>query len=142
MSRRGVRDLDKERFWRRMVRLWRRSGDTVRDFCTAHRLAEPSFYGWRRVIAKRDQERSAAKRNANAATTKPVARAGRAKSTRQADDATLPAFVPVQVIEAHGLTAGLPLEVVLANQRVVRVPPGFDAVTLRQLLAVLEGPSC
>jgi len=31
------------------------------------------------------------------------------------------------------------LELVLADGRIVRVAPGFDAATLRQLLAVLEG---
>jgi hypothetical protein len=32
----------------------------------------------------------------------------------------------------------IPLELVLATGRVVRVPPGFDADTLRQLIAVLH----
>ena len=49
-----------------------------------------------------------------------------------------PAFVPVTIA-----TAAASLEVVLADGRVVRVPAGFDAATLRQLLAVLaETPSC
>jgi hypothetical protein len=30
----------------------------------------------------------------------------------------------------------------LADQRVLRVRPGFDADALRQLLAVLEAPAC
>jgi hypothetical protein len=35
------------------------------------------------------------------------------------------------------------LEVVLRDGRTVRVPPDFDAATLRQLLAVLaEAPPC
>jgi hypothetical protein len=35
------------------------------------------------------------------------------------------------------------LELVLSSGRVIRVPPGFDAGTLRQLLAVLEEkPAC
>src|SRR5262249_42522621 len=33
-------------------------------------------------------------------------------------------------------------EVVLTDGRVVRVAPGFDAATLQQLLAVLEGRPC
>jgi hypothetical protein len=53
------------------------------------------------------------------------------------------AFVPVQVVaDAPPARAGA-LEVVLADGRTVRVAPGFDAATLRQLLAVLqEGPPC
>ncbi len=50
-------------------------------------------------------------------------------------------FVPVQLVA--GPAPASPLEVVLADGRVVRVGPGFDAATLRQLLAVLrEQPSC
>ena len=50
-----------------------------------------------------------------------------------------PAFVPVQVLaDAMPVQATL-LEVVLADGRAVRVAPGFDAATLRRLLAVLEG---
>jgi hypothetical protein len=44
---------------------------------------------------------------------------------------------PLTASASHGT-----LEVVLGLGRVVRVPPGFDATTLRQLLAVLEEPSC
>ena len=53
-----------------------------------------------------------------------------------------PAFVPVQVVADALPTQTTALEVVLADGRVVRVAPGFDAATLRQLLAVLEGRPC
>jgi hypothetical protein len=49
MLRQGQRDLDKERFWRRMLRQWQRSGLSIRAFCLEHNLAEPSFYAWRRL---------------------------------------------------------------------------------------------
>ncbi len=53
-----------------------------------------------------------------------------------------PAFVPVQVVaDATPENAGA-LEVLLLDGRIVRVAPGFDAATLRQLLAVLEGRPC
>jgi hypothetical protein len=71
-------------------------------------LAIPSFYAWRRRLQQR------------AADT--------------------PAVVPVQVVaDATPAPAqGSALEVVLADGRAVRVAPGFDAATLRRLLAVLE----
>ena len=108
-----------------MVQQWQRSGQTVRAFCAEHRLSEPSFYAWRRTIISRD---------------------------RPSPDDThdhLPAFVPVRVTPpprpitppprpiTPPPTPGL-LELVIAPCRVVRVPPGFDANTLRQLLAILE----
>jgi hypothetical protein len=53
-----------------------------------------------------------------------------------------PAFVQVQVVADAVPTQASALEVVLADGRAVRVVPGFDAATLRQLLAVLEGRPC
>ena len=52
-------------------------------------------------------------------------------------------FLPVQVVAAPALPPASPLEVVLADGAVLRVTPGFDPATLRQLLAVLrEERSC
>ena len=52
------------------------------------------------------------------------------------------AFVPVQVVAEAVPALATTLEVVLTDGRMVRVAPGFDAATLRQLLAVLEGRPC
>jgi hypothetical protein len=51
-------------------------------------------------------------------------------------------FVPVQVVADAVPPQASALEVVLTEGRTVRVAPGFDAATLRQLLAVLEGRPC
>jgi transposase len=51
------------------------------------------------------------------------------------------AFVSVQVVPDEQSPPDRPLEVILAGGRCVRVPPGFDPVTLRRLLAVLEEAS-
>ena len=111
MSNSRLYDEQKERQWRRWLEEWRSSGLSVRVFCERRRLSEPSFYAWRRALAKRDAER--------------------------------PEFVPVQVVGDEGETAGDLLELVLAGGRSVRVPAGFDAATLRRLLAVLEEqPPC
>ena len=53
-----------------------------------------------------------------------------------------PAFVPVQVVANAMPAQTSALEVVLADGRTVRVAPGFDAATLRRLLAVLDGRPC
>ena len=54
-----------------------------------------------------------------------------------------PAFVPVQVVaDATPACQASALEVLLLDGRTVRVAPGFDAATLRQSLAVLEGRPC
>jgi hypothetical protein len=125
MAGRHNRDHSKEQFWRRTFRHWQRSGLSVRAFCTQHGISEPSFYAWRRIISQRDQESARAR-------TEP-----RQASAPANDDA--PVFVPLRVIDAPSQTA---IEVVLERGQVVRIVRGFDAATLRQLLAVLEEPSC
>ena len=109
MSKGIARDGRKEQRWRRLIDDWRASGLTVRAYCARHRLAEPSFYAWRRELQQRDADRAA--------------------------------FVPVRLVgEAPAAAAGI--ELLLPGQRTVRVAPGFDPATLRQLLAVLEGAPC
>jgi len=100
-----------------MVARWRRTrGQSIRAFCDEHGLSEPSFYAWRRTIAERDQQ--------------------------AAREDELPTFVPLRVAPAAVPTSA-GLEVVVGPGEIVRVPPDFDAVTLRRLLAVLrEAPSC
>ena len=129
MPRPEWRDPAKERYWRRLLSQWRRSGQTGRDFCADHGLSEPSFYAWKREIARRDHEL--------AAPTKPTTRAS---APRRSAAAALPAFVPVTLDAADSPACAL--EVVVAHDRVLRVRHGFDADLLRQLLAVLEEPPC
>jgi hypothetical protein len=57
-------------------------------------------------------------------------------------DAEKAAFVPVQLVADAVLTQSSAVEVVLSDGRTVQVAPGFDAATLRQLLAVLGGRPC
>ena len=106
------RDRVREQVWQERIGRWRRGTLTVEEFCARHGLSESAFRYWQRTITERNLETV---------------------------DQT-PAFVQV------GVTNNLPttrsLEVVLGCGRVVRVPAGFDAQTLRQLLAVLEVPSC
>lgn len=102
------RDERKEQQWRDRLAAWRRSGLSVRAFCARHGLSQPSFYAWRRELAKRDAAR--------------------------------PAFVPVHVLPEPARQAAL--SVLLAGGRSIRVAPGFDVATLRQLLDVLEERPC
>lgn len=117
MSQRKPRDPRKEQRWRQLVERWQRSGLSVRAFCRRHRLAESTFYAWRRTLQQGD---------------------------RLAPDAQAPdpvTFLPVHVRHEPPEQQS-PLELVLAGGRCLRIPPGFDPAALRALLAVLEGPSC
>jgi hypothetical protein len=121
---RGKLDSGKERFWRDMVERWRGSKLTIRAFCDEQGVSEASFYSWRRTIAQRERQTAFT----------PVVRG------KRVDDP--PIFVPLRVAPVP-TAATSALEVVVGPGRVIRVPPGFDAATLRNLLAVLEeAPPC
>jgi len=109
------RDSRKEDYWRRHLQSWSRSALSVRDYCARHQLSEASFYAWRRLLAERDRETLVAPRL----------------------EPTPPLFVPL-----HLPVAPAPLELLLPDGLVVRVPGGFDADTLRRLVETLRGPAC
>jgi hypothetical protein len=44
------RRAGKEAFWRRTLREFAGSGQSIRAFCRQRQLAEPSLYDWRRTL--------------------------------------------------------------------------------------------
>jgi transposase len=116
-------DPRKQQHWLNLVHRWRQSQLTVRAFCDRHRLNEANFYLWRRILRERGLLHD------------PPAR------TRRASEASIPsAFVRLTVDASPAATNAI--ELVLSDQRLLRVRPGFDPATLRQLLRVLEEPAC
>ena len=111
-------DANKQRRWLDLIRLWRRSQLTVREFCDNHRLSEPSFYAWRRLLRER----------------------GLLSEKRTIQAPTPAAFVKLTLdAEPAAPTA---IELVLNAGRLLRVRPGFDPAMLRQLVRLLEEPAC
>lgn len=113
-----LRNPRKEQFWRDVMTRWRDSGLTVRAYCRRQRLSEASFYAWRQELAQRDEQ------------------------AQPAADAAAVTFVPLTVQAAACGPAELPVEVVLANGRRLRVPVGVAPAVVRDLLAVLEETPC
>jgi transposase-like protein len=117
MSKGKPRDLHKEQHWRELLQRWQASGLSIADFCRQHQLAPPAFYAWRRTLRQRDQP---------------------ANSPTNAEAVT---FVPLH-IRPDTPTARPPLELVLRNGRILRVPDGWPLDSLPALLTVLEDPPC
>jgi transposase-like protein len=107
-------DFGKQQLWLRRIERWQRSQLSVRDFCARHQLSEPSFYSWRRLLTERGLLSPA-----SAATPTPL-------------------FVAATLADP----APQPLAIVLPDGLVVQVAAGFEADTLRRLLAVLREPPC
>jgi hypothetical protein len=128
------RDRSREKFWRKALRDFAVSGQSVREFCRARELSEPSFYSWRRTLAQRD-----------AATP---ADAPGARVT--------PAFVPIRLAEGGGFASArggfasarggfaspamiAPMEIVLAGGHRIRLHGPVDRAALAEVVATLEG---
>jgi hypothetical protein len=132
-----------EQLWRERVERLQSSGLSVREFCRRENLPEPSMYGWRREIARRDAETD----SMSLAEASSVRRGrkthshGPKKSRRSPN--SLGAFLPLQVVDGQGVTSGqsrAAIEIVLpANLRVL-VHPGFDPFVLRQVVETLSTP--
>lgn len=109
--------------WRGILREQRTSGLSHSAFCRKKKISANAYFWWKREIRKRDARRK---------------RKGREAPSER------PQLVPVR-ISAAGFLDGErsePFEVALPGDRVVRVPAGFDAASLRRLLAVLEDAAC
>ncbi len=112
-------DAAKQGRWLELIRRWQRSQSTIREFCERHQVSEASFFSWRRVLRERGL------------LDEPMP---------SATSAEAPAFVEFSAPVAEPTDS--PIEVVLNQQRVLRVRPGFDADMLLELVRLLEEPAC
>jgi transposase-like protein len=98
--------------WRGILRAQERSGLSVQAFCRKNKLAESTFYRWRR---RPGVEQSLSRRSSRTASG---------------------AFVAVQV--ADGDSSGR-IEILLSDGHCVRVTPPVDGRALAEVLAILSG---
>ena len=121
MAKGKSRDGSKEAFWRSMIERHRQSGLSIREFCRREKLSEPSFYAWRREIARRDaQSRIVPKRP---------------RRRRKAS------FVPVRLATETAPSGGR-IEIELSRDRRIHLTSPIDRQALADVLAVLEGATC
>lgn len=107
---RSSRSSEREQFWRKVVLGQPRSGMSVAAWCSQHGVSAPSFYVWRRRLAKR----------------------GAAHQARR-----LP-LVPVEIIGPATDRSVVVLEIELRSQAKVQVRPGCEWELLKQVLTILD----
>lgn len=88
-SKRLSRSVEKEASWRGHVSRQAAGRVSIRAYCHEHDLSQPSFYAWRREIAKRDAERESPRRVPQEGPTVRVAGRSRTRSP-EADFAAMP----------------------------------------------------
>ena len=127
-----LRDPHKEAYWRRMIRRQQQSSLNVRQFCGKEKISENSFSAWRRVLKQRDAE------GQSCAPPQRLAAITNSGNSSDCSSAAEPLFAPVSVIAHNAFDQSNTLEVLLPNGVVLRVPAGFDGVTLAGVLSALH----
>jgi transposase-like protein len=111
-------DAAKQDRWLKLIRRWQRSQSVIREFCERHQVSEASFFSWRRILRER----------------------GLLDEPMPSKTSAAPAFVKLSTVGTELI--GSPIELVLNQQRVLRLRPGFDGDQLLQLVRLLEEPGC
>lgn len=144
MPRKGpARNIQKELFWRGILRQHRQSGLNIRDFCRKKGLTEPSFYGWRREIKRRDQPSVGARWR--------IGRASRSPSTKSVRSSPLKtvkpkshgaAFVPIRLSDVARSPSSEAVECHLPSGTVLRCPLVMEPAAVAALVRAWEQGRC
>ena len=122
MASRAARSAAKERYWREVIDGWRRSGGSVRQWCSQRQVSEPSFYFWRQTLAERD---------ASTERKQPV----RKRSPRKRASA---AMIPVEIVSPGSAPQLAPLEITLTGGIHLLVRADCQPALLREALTALR----
>jgi hypothetical protein len=123
------RNLALERAWRKRMRVYERSGLTIRQFCQQEGLVDHQFSWWRSELKRRAGD----SRGANKKRPKSASPVRRKKSSKWSTT-TAANFLPVHV-ESSLMPS---VEIVLGEPRRIRLTRGFDAELLREVMLAVE----
>jgi hypothetical protein len=120
-------------YWSAVIADFRRSGLTHVEFCRRRQISVHAFRHWL-------YHRLPGLQSTSSASGPTPAAAGPTPSST-------PPFLPVHIrpepipdaVVPRGTRSAPPLELVLADDRRLLIPPGFDPDSLHQVLDVLEG---
>ena len=118
--------------WAALIDQWRQSGLSLPAFCQRHGISRGSMQN---RVYKPELKRA----------VEDARREAQEHVDERPASATVPAFLPVRVVQADaGVEASdrSGVEIVIGAGRRVVIGPGFDAETLRRVVAVLEGRPC
>jgi len=121
--------------WAVWIDEWRSSGLGLAAFCQRHGLSRGTMQNW---VYKPELKRAVEE------ARRRVKAADEPRAERLPSVATVPAFLPIQVVEAatESKEGRAGVEVVLGEGRRIALRAGFDAETLRRARAVLEERPC
>lgn len=118
MSRKKT-DVEKQRYWQKVIQEAARSGVSIREFCRQRRLNEHQFYWWRHRLSQVRQQQA-------------VGQAAKPKNG--------PARFALVSEEPGNMEAGI--ELLLEGGQRLRIRKGVDEATLRAVLQAMERARC
>ena len=128
-------DREKQAFWIRTLKQWESSGEAARAYCFQHGLKETQFHWWKKVLQNRGKWKPGQSGDASTLSPEEPSVPFAAVELRESP--------PAEVSEPHeSALPAEPLEVRVGEHYRVVIPPGFDPVTLEQVLSVLDGRGC
>ena len=135
-SRRWIMDApvvtEREKFYVELFAERAERGVSMTTIAREKGIPSGTLHWWAKEIRRRESAR-------NGGLVVPRRRTTSRKSAQHA----APAFVPVEITDASSALGGAAdFEVRLRNGTEVRVPPRFDASSLRQLVEILGAVSC
>jgi hypothetical protein len=126
--------------WARLIDEWKASGLSLPEFCRTRGLQKTTMCGWVYKPALKRAIEKAQRGDRPQPVDSP-------KSRKPSPPKSTPAFVPVrlrQLVSSSTIESvqRSSIEVILGAGRRVIVERGFDAETLRRVVAALESGSC
>lgn len=137
MRKRTSQEIERQSRWQDVVRRQQESGQSVRAFCRQAGVEESAFYWWRRELERRGRQC-----HSQPGDGRRQGKPARPQRKKPSDTRAAMRFLPVRVAAPCHAETGRLIEIVLDGRRVLRVMPGFDPQTLRDVLGVLEGREC
>jgi len=110
MGKEHKTDNEQQQFWQMVIDTWLSSGLSVRQFCKQEGLSEPSFYSWRKKLAKCHKPKD-----------------GKVKELSSD-------FIKVSLPQSHSTG----LELVLSSGNTLRIGSSADSKTLARTISVLR----
>jgi hypothetical protein len=117
----GKKSREKETLWQEILRRQAKSELSIRGFCAAEGISEPSFYAWRKKLRERPDE--AIERGARV----------RQPSRREQGPDEAGLFVPLKLVDAAAL-----LEIVHPLGYRIQVTGDVNRDVLRQVIETLD----
>ena len=117
-----------EQSWRKVLQQQQQSGLSQTSFCRQNSISLHRFTYWKRQIAIRDGKRENPRKK---------------KKSNELGVQKEPSLVPIQISSGTQLSSSFPgnaFEVILANDRIIRIPPRFDEKALIRLVSIMEKP--